>query len=60
MPLIDTLVLKTGLVDAGLDNAQVDAIVQAFVHADTEHLATKADISRDWMSAWTSCNGWMA
>ena len=46
MPLIDTLVLKTGLVDAGLDNAQVDAIVQAFVHADTERLATKADIAR--------------
>ncbi len=41
MPLIDTLALKTGL-----DNAQVDAIVQAFVHADTERLATKADIAR--------------
>ena len=45
MPLIDTLALKTGLVDAGLDSAQAAAIVQAFVHADTEHLATKADIA---------------
>lgn len=42
MPLVDTLALKTGLVDAGMDSAQADAIV----HADTEHLATKADIAR--------------
>ncbi len=46
MPLIDTLALKTGLVNAGLDSAQADAIVHALVHADTEHLATKADIAR--------------
>ena len=46
MPLVDTLALKTGLVEAGMDSAQADAIVHAFVHADTEHLATKADVAR--------------
>lgn len=46
MPLVDTLALKTGLVEAGMDSAQADAIVHAFVHADTEHLAAKADVAR--------------
>ena len=46
MPLVDTLALKTGLVEAGMDSAQADAIVHAFVHADTEHLATKANVAR--------------
>ena len=45
MPLIDTLMLKTELVDAGRDGAQADAIVKALVHADTEHLATKEDVA---------------
>lgn len=46
MPLVDTLALKTGLVEAGMDSAQADAIVHAFAQADTEHLATKADVAR--------------
>lgn len=44
MPLIDTLTLKTGLLDGGMPEPQADAIVRALAHADTEQLATKADL----------------
>ena len=43
MPLIDTLALKTGLLDGGMPEPQATAIVMALADADTGQLATKAD-----------------
>lgn len=43
--LIDTLAAQRGLVAAGIEPAQVDAIVGAFAHTG-EQVATKADIQR--------------
>ena len=45
MPLIDTLALKTGLLNGGMSEAQASAIVDALANADTGQLATKADIA---------------
>ena len=45
MPLIDTLALKTGLLNGGMSEAQASAIVDALANADTTQLATKADIA---------------
>ena len=45
MPLIDTLALKTGLLNGGMPEAQASAIVDALANADTGQLATKADIA---------------
>ena len=45
MPLIDTLALKTGLLNGGMPEAQASAIVEALASADTGQLATKADIA---------------
>ena len=45
MPLIDTLALKTGLLNGGMPEAQASAIVEALASADTTQLATKADIA---------------
>ena len=44
MPLIDTLALKTGLIDGGMPEPQAAAIVQALADADTTQLAAKADV----------------
>ncbi len=44
MPLIDTLALKTGLLDGGMPEPQAAAIVTALADADTGQLATKADL----------------
>ena len=44
MPLIDTLALKTGLLDGGMPEPQATAIVAALADADTGQLATKADM----------------
>lgn len=45
MPLIDTLALKTGLLNGGMPEAQASAIVEALASADTAQLATKADVA---------------
>lgn len=45
MPLIDTLTLKTDLLDGGMPEPQATAIVKALAHADTAQLATKADLA---------------
>jgi len=45
MPLIDTLALKTGLLNGGMPEAQASAIVEALANADTGQLATKADFA---------------
>ena len=45
MPLIDTLELKTGLLDGGMPEPQASAIVAALANADTGQLATKADLA---------------
>ena len=42
--MIDTLALKTGLLNGGMPEAQAAAIVQALADADTARLATKADV----------------
>ena len=42
--MIDTLALKTGLLNGGMPEAQAAAIVQALADADTAQLATKADV----------------
>ena len=44
MPLIDTLALKTDLLDGGMPGAQAMAIVKALAEADTGQLATKTDV----------------
>ena len=44
MPLIDTLTLKTDLLDSGMPEPQAAAIVRSLAQADTEQLATKADL----------------
>ena len=44
MPLIDTLTLKTELLDGGMPEPQAAAIVKALAQADTSQLATKADL----------------
>ena len=44
MPLIDTLTLKTDLLDGGMPEPQAAAIVKALAQADTSQLATKADL----------------
>ena len=44
MPLIDTLTLKTDLLDGGMSEPQAAAIVKALAQADTSQLATKADL----------------
>ena len=44
MPLIDTLALKTDLLDGGMPEAQATAIVKALAEADMGQLATKADL----------------
>ena len=45
MPLIDTLALKTGLLNGGMPEAQASAIVDALANADTGQLATKAGVA---------------
>ena len=45
MPLIDTLTLKTGLLEGGMPEPQAAAIVRALADADVGQLATKADLS---------------
>ena len=45
MPLIDTLELKTGLLNGGMPEAQASVIVAALANADTGQLATKADLA---------------
>ena len=45
MPLIDTLTLKTDLLDGGMPEPQAAAIVRALANSDTGQLATKADIA---------------
>ena len=45
MPLIDTLTLKTELLDGGMPEPQAAAIVKALASADTPQLATKADLA---------------
>lgn len=44
MPLIDTLTLKTDLLDGGMPEPQAAAIVKALADADVGQLATKADL----------------
>ena len=44
MPLIDTLTLKTDLLEGGMPEPQA-AIVKALASADTSQLATKADLA---------------
>ena len=44
MPLIDTLTLKTELLEGGMPEPQAAAIVKALAQADTSQLATKADL----------------
>ena len=45
MPLIDTLTLKTGLLEGGMPEPQAAAIVRALADADVGQLATKVDLS---------------
>ena len=45
MPLIDTLTLKTDLLDGGMPEPQAAAIVKALANSDTGQLATRADIA---------------
>lgn len=45
MPLIDTLTLKTELLDGGMPEPQATAIIKALASADTSQLATKADLA---------------
>ena len=45
MPLIDTLTLKTGLLEGGMPGPQATAIVRALADADVGQLATKADLA---------------
>ena len=45
MPLIDTLTLKTDLLDGGMPEPQAAAIVKALADAAVGQLATKADIA---------------
>ena len=45
MPLIDTLTLKTDLLEGGMPEPQAAAIVKALAQADTSQLATKADLA---------------
>ena len=45
MPLIDTLTLKTELLEGGMPEPQAAAIVKALASADTSQLATKADLA---------------
>ena len=44
MPLIDTLILKTDLLEGGMPEPQAAAIVKALAQADMSQLATKADL----------------
>ena len=44
MPLIDTLTLKTELLEGEMPEPQAAAIVKALAQADTSQLATKADL----------------
>ena len=44
-PLIDTLELKTGLLDGGIPEAQASASVEALANDDTGQLTTKADLA---------------
>ena len=44
MPLIDTLTLKTGLLEGGMPEPQAAAIVRALADADVGQLATKSDL----------------
>ena len=43
--MIDTLALKTGVLNGGMPEAQASAIVEALASADTGQLATKADVA---------------
>ena len=43
--MIDTLTLKTDLLDGGMPEPQAAAIVRALANADVGQLATKADIA---------------
>ena len=43
--MIDTLTLKTDLLDGGMSEPQATAIVRALANADVGQLATKADIA---------------
>ena len=45
MPLIDTLTLKTGLLEGGMPEPQAAAIVRALADADVGQLATKSDLA---------------
>ena len=45
MPLIDTLTLKTGLLEGGMPEPQAAAIVSALADADVGQLATKSDLA---------------
>ena len=42
MPLIDTLTLKTDLLDGGMPEPQAAAIVKALANSDTGQLATES------------------
>lgn len=44
MPIIDTMKLKTNFIQANMPDDQATAIVEALATAETEQLATKADI----------------
>ena len=46
MPLIDTLTLKTDLLDGGMPEPQAAAIVKALADADVGQLATKIGYCR--------------
>ena len=46
MPLIDTLALKTRLLDGDMPEAQAEAIVTALANADVGQLATRADVEK--------------
>ena len=45
MPLIDTLTLKTDLLEGGMPEPQAAAIVRALADADVGQLATKSDLA---------------
>ena len=45
MPLIDTVTLKTGLLEGGMPEPQAAAIVRALADADVGQLATKSDLA---------------
>ena len=45
MPLIDTLALKTDLLESGMPEPQAAVIVKALTSADTSQLATKSDLA---------------